>query len=101
MNDSRRSKLEIYVDILKVLAQNGPLKLTHIMYKVNVNCSVLRQFLDSLSQQSLIEEQTFQKKKQQKIVYAITERGRTALKHFREISLNLRLYEDTQRTYVL
>ena len=73
MNDSRRSKLEIYVDILKVLAQNGPLKLTRIMYKANVNCSVLRQFLDSLSQQSLIEEQTFHKKKQQKIVYAITE----------------------------
>ena len=29
----RRSKLEMYVDILKVLGQRGPLKLTHIMYK--------------------------------------------------------------------
>ena len=34
----RRSKLEMYVDILKVLAQRGPLKLTHVMYKANVNC---------------------------------------------------------------
>lgn len=100
MTDSRRSKLEIYVDILKVLAKNGPLKLTHIMYKTNVNCTVLKQFLDSLSKQSLIEEQAFHRKKQQKIVYAITERGRTALKHFREISLNLPLYEDTQGPYV-
>ena len=89
MNDSRRSKLEIYVDILKVLAQNGPLKSTHIMYKANVNCNVLRQFLDSLSQQSLIEEQTFHKKKQQKIVYAITERGKAALVNFEEITMAL------------
>jgi hypothetical protein len=28
----RRSKLEMYVDILKVLVQRSPLKLTHIMY---------------------------------------------------------------------
>jgi len=101
MSDSRRSKLEIYVDILKVLAQNGPLKLTHIMYKANVNCSVLRQFLDSLSQQSLIEEQTFHKKKQQKIVYAITERGRTALNHFKEITIALQTHEEPLRPYVL
>ncbi len=41
----RRSKLEMYVDILKVLAQRGPLKLTHVMYKANVNCSVLKGIL--------------------------------------------------------
>ena len=34
----RRSKLEMYVAILKVLSQRGPLKLTHVMYKANVNC---------------------------------------------------------------
>jgi len=42
----RRSKLEMYIDILKVLAHRGPLKLTHIMYKANVNCSVLKEYLD-------------------------------------------------------
>jgi predicted transcriptional regulator len=46
--DMRRSKLEMYIDILKVLAQRGPLKLTHIMYKANVNCSVLKEYLDFL-----------------------------------------------------
>ena len=100
MNDSRRSRLEIYVDILKALAQNGPLKSTHILYKAKVNCIVLRQFLDSLLQQSLIEEQPFHKKKTQKIVYAITERGRTALNHFKEITIALQTHEEPLRPYV-
>ena len=100
MKDSRRSKLEIYIDILKVLSQNGPLKLTHVMYKANVNCTVLRKFLDSLLKQSLIEEQVFQKKKRQKIVYAITERGRAALKHFRVITSTLQINEDIPRPYI-
>jgi predicted transcriptional regulator len=59
----RRSKLEMYVDTLKVLARHGPLKLTHIMYKANVNCSVLKQYLDFLTQQNLVEEQTLHKKR--------------------------------------
>ena len=50
----RRSKVEMYVDILDVLAQRGPLKLTHIMYGVNVNCSLLKEYLDYLTKQGLI-----------------------------------------------
>jgi predicted transcriptional regulator len=90
----------MYVDILKVLAQNGPLKLTHIMYKANVNCIILKQLLDSLSQKNLIEEQIFQKRRQQKTVYAITKGGKTVLKHFREITSTLYVNEDVQRPYV-
>lgn len=82
----RRSKLETYVDILKVLARNGPLKLTHVMYKANVNCSVLKQSLQFLAQQNLVEEQTLQKRKTTKVVYAITERGRSVLKYFMELN---------------
>jgi predicted transcriptional regulator len=98
--NSRRSKLEIYVDVLRVLAWHGPLKLTHVMYKVNVNCTVLKEFLDSLSQQNLIEEHVVRKKKGQKTVYDITERGRTALTYFREITMALQPTEETQRSYV-
>ncbi len=88
----RRSKLEMYVDILKVLARNGPLKLTHIMYKANVNCSVLKQYLDFLIQQNLVEEQTLhQKRHKTRVVYAITERGRTVLKYFRELNRALQI----------
>jgi len=98
--DPRRSKLEINIDILRVLARHGPLKLTHIMYKSNVNCSVLKQFLDFLSKQSLIEEQVIPKRKTQKIVYAITERGRTALNYFKEITIAFHINEELQRSYV-
>ena len=89
----RRSKLEMYIDILKVLAHRGPLKLTHIMYKANVNCSVLKQFLDFLIEQKLVEEKTIGKKR---IVYAITERGITVLKYFRELKAVLPLVEEAR-----
>ena len=83
----RRSKLEMYIDILKVLAQNRPMKLTHVMYKANVNCGVLKKYLDFLIQQNLIEELIFHKKRNKtKIRYAVTERGKTVLKYFTEVS---------------
>ena len=89
----RRSKLEMYIDILKVLARHGPLKLTHIMYKANVNCSVLKQYLDFLIKQNLVEERTLAKKR---IVYAITERGITVLKYFRELKAVLPIIEEAR-----
>ena len=94
----RRSKLEMYVDILKALARHGPLKLTHIMYKANVNCSVLKQYLDFLTQHNLVEEQTLHKKRNKtRVVYAITERGRTVLKYFRELNNALQITEEENK----
>ncbi len=87
----RRSKLEMYVDILSVLAHRGPLKLTHIMYKANVNCSVLKENLEFLTKQGLIEERTVQKSR---IVYAITQRGITVLKYFKELKQVLPIIEE-------
>lgn len=89
----RRSKLEMYVDILKVLAHRGPLKLTHIMYKANVNCSVLKQYLEFLIKQNLVEERTAGKRR---VVYAITPRGITVLKHFRELKQVLPIIEEAR-----
>ncbi|MEM2889680.1 MAG: winged helix-turn-helix domain-containing protein [Candidatus Bathyarchaeia archaeon] len=89
----RRSKLEMYIDILKVLASQGPLKLTHIMYKANVNCSVLKEYLDFLIKQNLVEERTVGKKR---IVYAITQRGITVLKYFRELKAVLPIVEEAR-----
>jgi len=80
----RRSKLEIYIDILKVLANKGPLKLTHIMYKSNVNCSVLKEQLEFLIKNSLVEERILSK---ERTVYAVTQRGTQVLKAFGEIKL--------------
>lgn len=87
----RRSKLEMYVDILKALAHRGPLKLTHIMYKANVNCSVLREYLDFLLKQNLVEERNVGKIR---TVFAITQKGITALKGFRELKQMLPIIEE-------
>lgn len=89
----RRSKLEMYVDILTVLAQRGPLKLTHIMYKANVNCSVLKENLDFLLKQSLVEQRTVRK---QKVVFAVTQKGITVLKYFKELKQALPIVEEAR-----
>jgi predicted transcriptional regulator len=87
----RRSKLETYVDILKVLAHKGPLKLTHIMHGANVNCRLLKEHLDYLISQELVEERIVAKGK---IVYTATQRGVTVLKYFRELKQALPIVEE-------
>jgi predicted transcriptional regulator len=77
----RRSKLEIYVNILKVLAHTGPLKLTHFMHKFNFNGSILKEYLDFLIKQDLVEERTVKKRN---VVFAVTQRGLTVLKYFQD-----------------
>ena len=89
----RRSKLEMYVDILKVLSQRGPLKLTHVMYKANVNCGTLKEYLDFLLKQGLVEERIVGKRR---VVYAATQRGVTVLKFFRELEQALPIVEEAR-----
>jgi len=84
----------MYVDILSVLAHRGPLKLTHVMYKANVNCSVLSEYLEFLLKQGLVEERNVKKNR---IVYAVTQRGLTVLKLFRELKQVLPIVEEDKR----
>ncbi len=79
----RRSKLETYVDILQILSQQGPLKLTHVMYKANLNSKVLKGNLSFLIKKGLVEEQTVGRKN---VVYAITRSGVNVVKYFRELN---------------
>jgi predicted transcriptional regulator len=72
----------MYVDILQVLALKGPLKLTHIMYKSNVNCKVLKSQLDFLMKNGSVEERILRR---EKVVYAITQKGISTLKAFTQI----------------
>jgi predicted transcriptional regulator len=78
----RRSKLEVYIDILDVLATKGHLKLTHIMYKSNVNCKVLKEQLEFLVKNRLVEERALGK---ERTVYGITPKGTQILRAFGEI----------------
>lgn len=79
----RRSKLEMEVDILKILAQKGPLKLTHLMYKTNVNCDVLSKNLVFLIKQGLIEVRNVGRRG--RLVYSISGLGLTLLKSWKEL----------------
>jgi predicted transcriptional regulator len=79
----RRARLEMQVDILKVLARHGPMKLSHVMRKANINCNALKQCLDFLIQQNLVEKQKLSKKR---VVYTITQRGQTILKYNWEVN---------------
>ena len=89
----RRSKLEMYVAILTVLARRGPLKLTHVLYKANVNCSVLKEYLEFLMKQGIVEERTIGKRR---VVFAVTQRGITVLKYFKEIKQVLPIVEEAR-----
>jgi predicted transcriptional regulator len=79
----RRSKLEMHIAILKVLAQKGPLKLTHIMSKANINFNMLGEHLNFLIKQGLVEERTVKK---ERIVFAVTQRGIKVLRSFKELT---------------
>ncbi len=83
----------MYVGVLRVLAHKGPLKLTHIMYKANVNCKVLKENLEFLLKQGLVEERIMKKRK---IVFAITQRGVTVLKYFHELEMALPIIEESR-----
>jgi predicted transcriptional regulator len=64
------------------------------MYKANVNCSVLKEYLDFLMKQGLVEERPMGKRR---IVYAVTQRGLMVLKYFRELKQVLPILEEDQR----
>jgi predicted transcriptional regulator len=79
----RRSKLETCLSILEALAIHGPLKITHVMQKANVNCNVLKNYFVFLIKQGAVEEKYADRNK---TVYAITERGAYLIKCFKELN---------------
>jgi predicted transcriptional regulator len=91
----RRSKLETYIDILNVLARKGPLKLTHVMYKANLNSNVVKENLVFLIKQHLVEERTIARSQ---VVFTVTQRGITVLNYFRELTQVLPIIETKNRT---
>ena len=90
----RRSQLETYIDILKLLAHTGPLKLTHIMYKANVNGSVLKEDLDFLIKQGLVEQRNIGKAR---VIFEVTQRGIAVLKYFHQLKQVLPIVEEARK----
>jgi len=86
----RRSKLEIYVDILDALATCGSMRLTKITYKTNVNCSLLKQILKEFIANNLVEERRLKNV----VVYVLTPKARWILSQFKEFSQSLPVFEE-------
>ena len=79
---SRRSKFEIYIDILAEI-KGGTVIPTRIMYGVNLSWKPLKQILETLTAQMLIEEQSMGDiDKRTRKVYALTEKGENVLNYF-------------------
>jgi predicted transcriptional regulator len=79
----RRSRLELYEDVLSALAKK-PLTVDGIAYESNMHCVALRQRLDFLIKNGLVEEKDCEKK----TVYALTKRG---LAIFKVLNITKRL----------
>jgi predicted transcriptional regulator len=79
----QRSKLELYEDILYALV-NKRLTVDAIAYACNMDCVALRQRLEFLLKNGLVEEKTFRKR----TCYTLTRRG---LAIFKTLALTKRL----------
>lgn len=79
---SRRSRFEIYVDILTEI-MNGSKKPTKIMYAANLSYQPLKLILQSLLDQGLIEEEDGKiKDKRTKVKYCLTQKGLNVVRYY-------------------
>lgn len=79
---NRRSKLEIYIDILEEI-RNGVIIPTRIMYGANLSWKPLQQILKSLvTQELIIEYMAEERDKRTKKAYKLTEKGLNVLRYF-------------------
>ena len=81
---SRRSKLEIYLDILHIIA-GGESKPTRIMYAANLSWLPMRMILKSLKDQGLIQSSpSGNRDKRLSERFDVTEKGHKVLKYFHD-----------------
>jgi predicted transcriptional regulator len=87
----RKTKLEIYVGVLKILAQNDSVKTSNVADELNISTDELKIYLDFLLKQYLVDEQ---KLSYNRVVYSITQRGIRVLKYFKELKQELPINRD-------
>ncbi|MCS7387073.1 MAG: hypothetical protein NDF55_10190 [archaeon GB-1867-005] len=80
----RRSKLEIYMDVLRIISK-GCHKPTRIMYRSNLSWNPLCEVMDFLVNQGVVRVKKSGKKKE----YYLTEKGREILKYYEKLKLML------------
>lgn len=78
----RRSRFEIFVDVLTEI-MNGSQKPTKIMYGANLSYKPLKDILQSLLDQGLIEEADGRiKDKRTKVKYILTQKGINVVRYY-------------------
>jgi len=80
-----KTKLEIYVDLLKILVQNDSLKKTNVE-DARKSSNELKMCLVFLVKEGFVDER---KVSHNRMVYLITNRGIRVLKHFKELKPEL------------
>ncbi len=77
----RRSKLEVFGDIMKVIADEGEIRRTRIMYRANLAWKVLKAALDVLESKGVIKTD----EKPSGVFVSLTDEGYGALRRFNEV----------------
>ena len=87
--ETRRSKLEIYLEVLKII-KGGTDKPTRIMYQANISWQPLMKILSSMVSQELIEEIDMtsggrRRDKRTSRIYVITMKGEQVIRYFKGV----------------
>ena len=82
---SKRSRLERYIDILRAVNENGPLRRTHILYKANLAWSDLEDALGRLEDAGALRKVVGTSG----VFYEITDSGRRFLSNFVSVKESL------------
>jgi predicted transcriptional regulator len=82
---SRRSKFQLSVEVLECIKQ-GEEKPTRIMYSCNLSWKSLKDILENLTEQGLLEKNTVFGKKRSKRNYEITPKGENVLQYYNMVS---------------
>lgn len=78
-NKKRRNRLDIVRDVLKAIQdKGGTIKPTHLLYKSNLSHNRLKEYMDELTQKSLITEVEIKGK----TMIQITQEGHSFLERF-------------------
>lgn len=77
----RRSKIEVFADVMKVVAEEREIRRTRIMYKANLAWKVLTEALDFLEEKGILKSE----EKDSGIFVSLTNDGYSALRRFNEL----------------
>jgi predicted transcriptional regulator len=82
---ARRSKFQLSIEVLECI-KSGEEKPTRIMYNCNLSWKSLKDILENLTTQDLLDETIIQGKKRSKRHYEITAKGENVLKYYRMVN---------------